>query len=247
MLFINPESLQVCRKFQRSKFIIEKGYHKNDTLIFVLDGSFSLQINGETFTVCQNQGFLFPKNVYFEREILGTLTLLFAEFTSDEPILPVFLSFTDEERLNSSIRLLLSAIREERGNKLLAHYLSDIFCQAYMENLHPKKRYSQDVEAFFQYVEENLKNKICIEEFCKSVNLTHTGFILKFKKEYGQAPSAYIHKARMKLASELLLDSDWSVLEIALECGFENQYYFSNYFKKFSGVSPTSYRKAHSI
>ena len=147
MLFINPESLQVCRKFQRSKFIIEKGYHKNDTLIFVLDGSFSLQINGETFTVCQNQGFLFPKNVYFEREILGTLTLLFAEFTSDEPILPVFLSFTDEERLNSSIRLLLSAIREERGNKLLAHYLSDIFCQVFLQRRIEKRTVYKNKES----------------------------------------------------------------------------------------------------
>lgn len=245
MRVLSENDLYVCRKFQRSKFIIEKGAHKNNTLIFVLDGSFSLHIAGEQHVVCKNQGFVFPAGVTFERSVLKGLTILFAEFRAELPIQPQMLTFLDGNRLESTLRMLDLALQNGEEKSLLAHYLSDIFYQAYMEGLRPQKRYSSDVEAFLRYVKENLGQKLWIQPFCKTHNITHTGFILKFKKEYGKTPSAYVNELRTQLACELLLDSEWNISQIAMRCGFDNQYYFSNFFKKQTGFSPSAYRNAY--
>ena len=43
-------------------------------------------------------------------------------------------------------------------------------------------------------------------------------------------------------AKKMLTDTDLMVKEIAYACGFENEYYFSNFFKKHSALSPTAFR-----
>lgn len=60
----------------------------------------------------------------------------------------------------------------------------------------------------------------------------------------GMSTSAYINKLRLDFAKQLLAnDSQYSILEIALRCGFEEPNNFSRAFKQKMGVSPTQYRK----
>jgi AraC-like DNA-binding protein len=47
----------------------------------------------------------------------------------------------------------------------------------------------------------------------------------------------------MELRKSLLSESKLLIKEISARCGFENEYYFSNRFKKHTGISPTEYRK----
>jgi two-component system response regulator YesN len=54
---------------------------------------------------------------------------------------------------------------------------------------------------------------------------------------------AYISDLRMKHARKLLSTTTYSITDTAKRCGFEDVYYFSNFFKKFHGSSPTEYRK----
>lgn len=56
-------------------------------------------------------------------------------------------------------------------------------------------------------------------------------------------PSQYAAWAKLRKARTLLAESDLSVKKIAFACGFENEYYFSNFFKKHTGLSPTAYRR----
>lgn len=48
---------------------------------------------------------------------------------------------------------------------------------------------------------------------------------------------------RMEEATQWLLNTDTTVEDIALNVGFQNIYYFSTSFKKYTGVSPTKYRQ----
>lgn len=60
----------------------------------------------------------------------------------------------------------------------------------------------------------------------------------------GMTTSAYINQLRLDFAKQLLAhDSQYSILEIALRCGFEEPNNFSRAFKQRVGVSPTQYRK----
>ncbi|WP_138754529.1 helix-turn-helix domain-containing protein [Paenibacillus sinopodophylli] len=65
----------------------------------------------------------------------------------------------------------------------------------------------------------------------------------QFKKQTGQSPIAYLNAIRIQSAKEKLLSTDLSVIEIARQAGFADEYYFSRKFKHMEGVSPSAYRK----
>ncbi len=48
---------------------------------------------------------------------------------------------------------------------------------------------------------------------------------------------------RMEEAARWLLNTDASIEKIALSVGFQNIYYFSTSFKKYTGIAPTKYRQ----
>jgi AraC family cel operon transcriptional repressor len=54
-----------------------------------------------------------------------------------------------------------------------------------------------------------------------------------------------LHLRRISYACELLRDSQKSVREIALKCGFSNVDYFSAAFRRTRGTTPLAYRRAH--
>lgn len=67
-----------------------------------------------------------------------------------------------------------------------------------------------------------------------------------FKKEMGATPLEYMTRLRMKKAEVMLTAmgaKDYSMVEIAGLCGYDDALYFSRVFKKSYGVSPTAYAK----
>ena len=53
----------------------------------------------------------------------------------------------------------------------------------------------------------------------------------------------YLNRVRIKNASDLLVRSDMSIIEIAMLCGFEDNNLFSRRFKAVVKVSPSEYRR----
>ena len=55
-------------------------------------------------------------------------------------------------------------------------------------------------------------------------------------------PITFINSLRCEDAKKFLLQRKSSVHEIAMQCGFENDSYFSKIFREYTGVLPTEYR-----
>jgi len=78
--------------------------------------------------------------------------------------------------------------------------------------------------------------------YAEKMNLTSDVFSRKIKSQLGRLPSALIQE-RVVLESKKLLHLTYlSVKEIALKLQFDDEHYFSRYFKKYVGVSPTDFR-----
>jgi AraC-like DNA-binding protein len=93
------------------------------------------------------------------------------------------------------------------------------------------------------YVKNNLSKKITLTDLawqmhCSTVTLTE-----HFRNEYGITIMEYVMKKRMEKARRLLANSDLSIREVAEECGFSDNEYFSRCFKDSHGVSPTVWKK----
>ena len=56
------------------------------------------------------------------------------------------------------------------------------------------------------------------------------------------SPKAYLNRRLNQEAIKLLICSDAPVKEVAYKLKFADEYYFSRFFKKLNGVSPTPYR-----
>lgn len=95
-----------------------------------------------------------------------------------------------------------------------------------------------------RYIELNLHTRLTVGELAAQFGLTSVGFIRRFNAAYGITPLRFIITKRIQTAKRLLCETDRPISEIAELCGYENEYYFSNSFKKYTGEAPSTYRKS---
>ncbi|MBK1875275.1 ATP-binding protein [Pelagicoccus mobilis] len=93
-------------------------------------------------------------------------------------------------------------------------------------------------------VEVHLENPLFdVEFFASEMSMSRMSLYRKFKAITGESPSAYIRSIRMKIASELLLEGEHNITEIAFKVGFSDLSYFSTTFKKHFSKSPREFVK----
>ena len=65
-----------------------------------------------------------------------------------------------------------------------------------------------------------------------------------FREIAGDTPLHYLIKRRITASLSMLYTTDLSIEEIAVACGFHNANYFAKVFRKYTGKSPTEFRKS---
>ncbi|MDR2479938.1 MAG: helix-turn-helix domain-containing protein [Treponema sp.] len=93
-----------------------------------------------------------------------------------------------------------------------------------------------------RFIRENFTRKISLREISEVSGLSAPYFSTIFKEEMGENLSKYLNRLRVEKASRLLLETDFSLSEIASACCFEDQSWFSKIFKTYTGLSPGKYR-----
>lgn len=94
-----------------------------------------------------------------------------------------------------------------------------------------------------EFINTNYASPLSLSELASHAALSERQFLRIFKDAYGLTPTEYIGKLRIERARDILLETDYPVTTIAIECGFSDSSYFAKYFKKLVGCSPTEYRK----
>jgi AraC-like DNA-binding protein len=95
------------------------------------------------------------------------------------------------------------------------------------------------------FIEQNLASTIRLEQLAGLVRLSLSHFSRAFRVTFNQAPYGYILERRMLLAKELMLQTDSSLSQIALDCGMTDQAHFCKVFRKTFGISPNRWRRPH--
>lgn len=110
-----------------------------------------------------------------------------------------------------------------------------------------KQRSSGYVERCKNYVNQNYRYKIYIEEIASSMGISTSYLSRLFHNETGIKLQDYINTVRVDHASRLLMYSDMSLSEIAEYVSFPNQSYFGKIFRKYKGMTPKAYRDTYGI
>ena len=94
-----------------------------------------------------------------------------------------------------------------------------------------------------QYVEQNFKNKISLDEIADELHVNRSYLSRFYKNKTGINLFDTILNLRIEAAKEYLLNTDMKTYEISEAIGVDDAGYFSKMFKKITGVSPKEFRK----
>ena len=127
---------------------------------------------------------------------------------------------------------------------LFAHFLFDArneFKGSSYLNINAQSE-DVDIKSVAEYLSTNFNQNDTVATLARSCHLSESQFRRRFLKAYGISPIVYRNKLRCKIASELLLHTRLSILDISIRIGYSDASDFYRAFKKEYGVAPSTYR-----
>jgi AraC family transcriptional regulator len=107
--------------------------------------------------------------------------------------------------------------------------------------------YEQRINKVINFIGTNLDNELNLDQLSNVACFSKYHFHRLFTAYTGLSLLQYIRWLRLKRAAhQLIVDKDSTIIEIALNAGFESHESFSRAFKQICGVSPSSFRKSMS-
>jgi len=105
------------------------------------------------------------------------------------------------------------------------------------------KSFSKKTQKIINYIHRHYSEFITIEDVAENTNISAVYLCQIFKKEMGVTFLEYLTDYRIKIAKDLLASGDYKIYEISQMVGYKTSQYFSQVFRKATGVNPLDYKK----
>ena len=122
--------------------------------------------------------------------------------------------------------------------------LTELFAMG-LRNVTPLTEKSDIVKKILFYINENIFEKITLEEISSTVHMSKSYMCRIFKDNIGVSIGSYIKNKRLTLAKQMLEETNMTITKIAVKCLFTDSAFFSKTFLKEFGVTPSEYRRKH--
>jgi len=99
------------------------------------------------------------------------------------------------------------------------------------------------VERAIDYMETNLSESLTLADVATASGLSPSHFARRFKSATGAPPHQYLMSMRVERAKRMLAHRE-PIAEIALACGFTHQEHLTRIFRRLTGLTPASFRRA---
>lgn len=101
----------------------------------------------------------------------------------------------------------------------------------------------EDMRVVVDHIFAHYDKRISLETLASLRFLSPRQLERRFRGLFHTSPTEFILKVRLDTATRLLIESNSSITEIAMQCGFYDNSHFTRQFKKKLGVSPHQFRK----
>lgn len=95
------------------------------------------------------------------------------------------------------------------------------------------------------YMQMNLERRLKLPDLAHYLNVSESHLRLLFRKAMGVSPSDYLRQLRLQYAKDLLVNTSYSLKEIAELSGFETLNHFSRVFSSYESIPAIQYRKRY--
>jgi transcriptional regulator GlxA family with amidase domain len=92
------------------------------------------------------------------------------------------------------------------------------------------------------WITDNLDEDLTVEALAEHTHMSPRNFARAFKREIGITPAAYVERARVERAQQLLQHPQSGLQQVALQCGFGTEDRMRRAFQRRLGVAPAAYR-----
>ena len=103
--------------------------------------------------------------------------------------------------------------------------------------------YVKKIEQCIAYIEENLTQKVYINDVLENTYYSYPHFCRIFMDIVGEPITSYIRKRKLSRAAEELINTPKKIVDIALDYNFSSQQTFNRAFTGYFGIPPLKYRK----
>lgn len=140
---------------------------------------------------------------------------------------------------NQNVRRIEGMTRTEQsaaiGRKMVRGY-----CRMVRE--YKLTSHSLPVQKVIALVSADLTADLSLKSLAEQTNLNASYLSSLFHREIGIPLTEYVNRCRVVHAQRLMLSTNLPTKSIALQCGVSDIYYFGRLFKRFTGMTPRSYR-----
>lgn len=128
---------------------------------------------------------------------------------------------------------------EDWTKQILNHFATQVFTAV-------RTGLSDIITRAMAFIEENYAQKLTLRELSRQLHINESYLSKLFKKELDVNFTDYLNELRIHKSMQLIEETNLSLLEIAVQVGFEDQSYYTKIFKKVTGKTPKQYKNARS-
>ncbi len=247
--------------------------HEGFELLFLLDGATTYEFPGkESVELCGGHFLVLPPRLVHRglHDMCLPSTICGLAFKASRPSAWRNTTFThaDLSRLQTTLakahpkahpfgpalRWLVRRLMEETaefpnhaGSAGAGIALRSLICAVLVESMRqlqvPPTEPKAVVVAAVSYLRRHLSEPVRIDDLVKHVGFSRARVFELFRAETGLTPNDCLQRLRVEKAQQQLRQTDLSVTDIAMATGFNSGQYFSTVFTRYTGVSPTAFRK----
>lgn len=235
------------------KFYTEREVSDIMSLEYIVEGSGTLEINGQTLSPCAGDVFLLTEGsshrYYTDKE--SPWRKYFVSFTGPlankmkELYLPynTFL-FKDCDVMQNFENIFNAAFNDDNSYEDINQCVT-LEVLKIMMYLHSRKAGENEslADKIKKKIDYCVEGDFCLDEIAQSLSYSKNHIINVFKDEYEKTPYQYYIEAKIEVAKRYLRQTSCSISDISANLSFSDPQYFSSYFKRITGLSPREYRK----
>ena len=232
-------------------------YHDHVEIVYVMAGALGVCIGGKNRMLKAGEmSVCFPYQIHSYEQAPSARVLLVMFPTKAAGVFsgdllkfsPREYCLTPAPYMHMLLQRLVSC--EEEGAKELADvYVSalagELLKQMPMEMV--EQTDTNTVQKLLLYCQEHYKEPISVTTAAKAVHISERYVTKIFAQRQGCSFRKYINRLRIMDIKKLLQESDRTITDIMLACGFNNQSTFNRVFFEEVGISPREFRKTGNL
>jgi AraC family transcriptional regulator len=94
------------------------------------------------------------------------------------------------------------------------------------------------------YIDSHITGPVLVADLCALVQRSEAHFSRSFRGTFGYSPHSFVIRRRLELAAKYMLQTDMSLSDVALGCGFVDQAHLCKHFRAVTGETPAAWRRA---